>query len=268
MDLRRKPCILGLRNCNVTDACAFLVACLFLHHVGSAAGGHRFEVASITKGDERSPIKFAVSGRRFIYQNGDIMDLLLWAYHVGDWQVQGAPGWLRTERYDIEAVKPEGARADLNIYEDQDLRLMVQSLLEERCKFRLHRQAKPGLVYDMVVSKKDGAHLRPAVGTADQNEFRGVGQGPRTSRGATLVGRNASMDDLALRLAGIVGRPVVNRTDLRGRYDFLAEYASRDEDDAPSIFTAIEDQIGLKLNRVRGLEEILVVDSIDRPSAN
>jgi uncharacterized protein (TIGR03435 family) len=171
--------------------------------VESVAGGGfqstrpSFDVASIKRGDPYALQRFAVSGRRFIDENAPLMDLIQWAYHAANWQVSGGPDWLQSERYDIEAIKPQTASANVNLFQDEELRMMVQVLLEERCKLRLHHQTKTGSVYELAVAKSGPRLTAAAAESDDQNEYRGVGDGMRTSHGATLLGKHASMANLA-----------------------------------------------------------------------
>lgn len=226
-----------------------------------------FEVASIKPGDPHGPIKFSISGRRFIWENTALKDVILWAYHVAAWQLSGGPGWLESERYDIQGIKPEGFGENINPSQDEQLMSMVRGLLEERCKLRINHQTKVGSVFELTIAKI-GPELNPAAETDDPNAYRGVGDAGRTSHGVILVGKHASMADMAFGLSRILTRPVLNRTKMEGVYDFQLEYSRRDEDDAPSIFAALRDRLGLKLSAAKGRVDTLFINSIQRPSAN
>ena len=224
-----------------------------------------FEVASIKPGNPHGLIRFSISGRRFTWENTTLKDVIQWAYHVAAWQLSGGPGWLESERYDIQGIKPEGSGENVSPSQDEQLMSMVQVLLEERCRLRINHQTKRGSVFELTVSKT-GPKLSPAVETDDPNAYRGVGDAGRTSRGVVLLGKHASVADIAFGLSRVLGRPVLDKTNLEGVYDFQLEYSRRDEDDAPSIFAALQDRLGLRLNAAKGRVDTLFIDSIERPS--
>jgi uncharacterized protein (TIGR03435 family) len=186
------------------------------------------------------------------------------AYDVRDFQLSGGPGWLN-ERYTIQAKAPEGN------FSEAQIRLMVQSLLAERFHLKLHRETREIPVYALIVDKKG-----VKVEAAKDEGGMGVGRGSITAKGATF-GR------LVIALSRLLDRPVLDETGLSGNYNFKLHYdqgsvglpysapgVSRPESDGiePSIFTAVQEQLGLKLEPQKKPIEILVIDSVERPSGN
>jgi uncharacterized protein (TIGR03435 family) len=194
----------------------------------------------------------------------------------------GVPDWMANEKYDVIAKIPE---ADLEAWKvparrQEMLRAMLCRLLEERCKVAVHRGSKEMPIYALTVMK-NGPKFKEAE-TTDAMELRklhpGVGSMPG---GSTIVTAgnpprleyfSTSMAALALQLSTPAGRPVEDRTGLEGKYDFTLQFsglaARTENDDAPSIFTAVEEQLGLKLAPDKGQVETLVIDHVERPSDN
>jgi uncharacterized protein (TIGR03435 family) len=177
------------------------------------------------------------------------------AYGVKPNQVSG-PEWISTERYTIIA-KAAGATPE------SKLMLMLGRLLAERFKLALHREQKEMPVYALVVGK-NGAKMQEAKDEGATQIGGGDGAGVKFER--------ASMDQLGGVLARSLDRPVVDETGLKGLYNFtlLASEMSKASDvtDNPSIFTAVQEQLGLRLEAKKAMIEILVVDRAEKPSDN
>jgi uncharacterized protein (TIGR03435 family) len=137
---------------------------------------------------------------------------------------------------------------------------MLQNLLADRFQLKLHRESKDAPIYALVVAK-NGPKLKESAPGAQGSI--GMSQGNLSARGVPVAA-------LADQLSGPVfqlGRPVIDRTGISGIYDFTLDWAS--DDSAPSVFTALQEQLGLKLEAQKGSVEVLVVDSMERkPSAN
>jgi uncharacterized protein (TIGR03435 family) len=200
-------------------------------------------------------------------------------------RIVGMPDWLTGERYDVDARISE---ADAEKWKDptlqkEMLRGMLQSLLTERCKLAAHREMKDKPVYALVVGKKE-SKLKAAE-SADVEAIRakypnavpvpGGGGGmfsPGQTRGSVEL-YGAPLSTLALLLSKSAGRPVVDKTGLTGKYDMsvdlLQQAAPGVEGDAgPSIFTVVQEQFGLKLESQSDPVEVLVIDHVERPTAN
>lgn len=240
-----------------------------------------FEVASIKPGDpavRNVRIQIAPGGR-FIASNVNLKFLIQYAYGVRDFQISGAPGWGSSDRYEISA-KPEDGE---NTTQDQ-LKQMMQGLLAERFKLTLHRETKESAVYALVVAK-NGTKLQESA-----SEPRGQGQRQMMRMGRGLISaQQIPMSTLATQLSQALGRSVIDETGLKGNYDVKLEWTPdtserrgmgdgdpRPSSEAPpapdpagpSLFTALQEQLGLKLEGRKGPVEILVIDHVEKPSEN
>jgi uncharacterized protein (TIGR03435 family) len=241
--------------------------------------GQEFEAASIKPsapapmGSMRIGIQMLPGGR--IAMSGVTVNILIQrCYGVRDFQIIGGPGWLGTQQYDITA-KPEGAATP-----DQ-VKLMTQALLADRFKLQFHRETKELPTYALVVGK----------GGPKFHESEVVPEGSDKPKGTRIsVGRGqfellgAAMAALANQLGQVLGRSVIDKTEMTGNYDFKLEWtpdesqgmarASGGEAPPPSdnsgvsIFTAVQDQLGLKLESTKGPVEILVIDRVEKASEN
>ena len=198
------------------------------------------------------------------------------AYNVHAHQISGAPSWVDSERYDTVG------RSDTPGEPSRDqMKLMIQKLLVDRFQLKFHTEKKELPVYAMVVAK-NGPKLTVSAG--DPNAFPGIGFG-REPGLTSLVGRNTGLNGVANGLqSNILDKPVVDQTGLTGRYDFqlrltpdasqLANFSGIEPANAvdlnapPDIFTAFEQQLGLKLQATKAVVDVMVIDMIERPSPN
>jgi uncharacterized protein (TIGR03435 family) len=216
----------------------------------------RFDVAAIKRSDPAhvGAQAFFQPGGKFAALTAPLKSLVCFAYQLRDHQVSGGPGWFDTEPFDVTAKTDEPAGND-------QLRIMVQTLLADRFKLQFHREAKEQPVYTLVLAR-NGPKLQAAI-----EQGRGVGIGAK----GRLNGNGADMATFASALSGKLGRSVVDRTGLKGFYNFLLTWTP-DEAQAdapgPSMFTAIQEQLGLKLESTKGAVEVLVIDHAERPSEN
>lgn len=219
-----------------------------------------FEVASVkinqTGSDSRS---FTTSpGGLFIAKNIPIRLLISRAYGVAGSQISGGPGWIDSEKYDIDARASTTSEMTTD-----EVRPCLQSLLTERLKFKFHRETRQESVLSLVVAK-GGPKFKedPKAGSPSISASSSGGK-------ASIVGKNVTIDRLAEYLSTRAGHPVLNNTGLSGKYDFSIEWAMDETaDSGPSIFTAIEDQLGLKLNPTKGPVEVIAIDSVEHPTQN
>jgi bla regulator protein blaR1 len=219
-----------------------------------------FEVASIRPGDPRQGITLNAVGGTFTCGNYPLRDAILLAYHLPNWELSGVPGDLGNERFNIVARLPEGFAARGNPRQDKPLMMMLQALLEDRFKLKLRTETKQGSVYVLAAAKR-GSKLSVAA-PEDPKEHR------IAFRRGQIVGEIATMDDLAYALSDTLELPVVNETAISGLYNFTVEYSRRDDDGLPSLFTAIEQQIGLKLESRKGPIKMYIVDHLEKPGSN
>jgi uncharacterized protein (TIGR03435 family) len=197
-------------------------------------------------------------------------------------RIEGAPGWIESERYRINA-KAEGP-ASLGMMRGP----MLQALLEDRFQVKVHRETRELAVYALTVAKNGLKVERTAEGGCTPRDLTqvqtppGPGQNPwcgtlkalisRTSGRRTFDGFGMTLAELSQRLATSAGHPVIDRTGIAGMFDFHLQFTPddappSDEPAAPSLFTALG-ELGLKLEPARGPVESLVIDRVERPSEN
>jgi uncharacterized protein (TIGR03435 family) len=195
--------------------------------------------------------------------------------------VVGGPEWVESDLYDMEA------RAEGNAALDQMYGPMLQTLLEDRFKLKVHQETREVPVYALMAAKGGIKMTRRPEGscvvfdinhlpTADQppREFCGRQNSRTDASGLTLNGYAMSMREFCEGpLSTRLDRPVIDKTGLTGRFDFQVKFWPDDatpapESAAPSIFTALQQQLGLKLESTRGTMRVLVIDHVERPSAN
>jgi uncharacterized protein (TIGR03435 family) len=246
--------------------------CASLILILSAAAGAQtvapaFDVASVKLADPREPLDIRTSpGGRLTVTNQPLKNLIKQAYGVESYQISGGPAWMDTDRYDIEA-KAEG-----NPDRTQIMR-MLQTLLADRFQLKIRREQREGAIYALTVAK--GGPKLAAADPLKDGERAGVFNGRTGSPTAAALsywkhGRHASMAMLSNSLEGTLGRPVRDRTGIAGDFDFRFEYTADElsTGDLPSLFTAVQAQLGLKLESTKGPVETLVVDRAEKPSAN
>jgi uncharacterized protein (TIGR03435 family) len=243
-------------------ASAGIVVCVIL--VGAAANAQEplaFEVASIKPIPGFVNARANVSGPRITLSGYALEGLIMDAYHVEPWQLSGGPPWRDTDPFEIIAKAPGSASPT-----PVQVREMLRSLLEERFKLKVHRETKEGPIYALVV-EKNGPKLKKSTAS----EFRYSVGGPRGI--VKLVYNKVSMNFFANQIASQaqLGRPVLDKTGLAGEWDFELTFlqgAAPPNSDLPDLFTAVREQLGLKLESQKGPVEKLIIDHAERPSAN
>ena len=234
--------------------------------VQSQSATPSFEVASVKPSPPNGhPFMSPFAGGRFRATFTRAVILIELAYHVDDYQLSGGPKWIWENRFDVEASAGRSVSLD-------ETRLMFQTLLADRFKLKVHRETRESTVYALVQGKK-GTKLEPA-GT-DPSLKRGFLPERLSRSSARITAQKATMRDFANWLGGVLSTPVSDETGLEGNYRFTLEYelpdARPDVDSsatAPSLFTALQEQLGLKLEARKGTAEILVIDHVELPSEN
>jgi uncharacterized protein (TIGR03435 family) len=231
------------------------------------ARAQKFEVASLKPsqpGEQGGGIRPAPGGQRYVAGNMPLRQLIMVAWRVKIDQVSGGPGWIDTDRWDMNAQAERPSSID-------ELHVMLQNLLKERFKLQMHSETKEHPVYVLTVDK-GGLKMKPhEIGTANDPWIDQPGVGK-------LNAKFTPMDYFAWRLSMILDRPVLDRTELKGGYDFdlswtpdlpsgLPEGAPVDTS-GPTIFAALPKQLGLKLEPQRGPVEIMVIDHAEKPAGN
>jgi uncharacterized protein (TIGR03435 family) len=225
------------------------------------SGQERFETASVKAhpGMITTSIDPMVKGNRMTATASTVVDLIVSAYHLRYDQLSGAPGWASAEHYDVVAT------ADWAISKDQ-MRTMLQALLAERFHLQVHRETKEVPMYALVVDKH-----RPKLQESSADE---TPKGAITGDGKSMHMEAAkwTMAQLATRLStNGAGRPVLDKTGLTGIYTFTLNWTPGipvEESELPPLWEALQSQLGLKLEPTKGPGEFIVVDHVEKPSAN
>lgn len=246
----------------------FFVA--FLYMGQNAPATYKFEVASIkptaatgnSTGINTAPARFSTS-------NTSLHTLIVFAYGIHDYQLSGGPGWTRDERYDVSATYDQ---AENNVPQadqpgmkarNERIRARVRDMLAERFKLKLREETKELPVYGLVIDTK-GQKLKVAA------EGKGSMSTNRSNGNGTMRGEGVPLKTFIAALGSTLGKPVFDETGLEGLFDFEMKWSDGTGADAqsPTIFTAIREQLGLKLNAKKGPVLTYVIESAEKPSEN
>jgi len=198
-------------------------------------------------------------------------------------QIVGGPSWIETERYDIQAKPPDESHP----IPEREMAAMVQSLLEDRFQLKAHFETRQMPVYRLVVVKKGKMKASDAPGaipidkTTDRETPSSRTRMTPTPDGYLLQADGVSLQGLTNTLQTQLGRPVIDKTNLEGLFDVELHFslqvtavagaqggATAPHALAPSLFTAVQEQLGLKLESAREPGDVLVIERIQRPTQN
>ncbi len=241
-----------------TSICAVII-CFCL----SAQTPLAFEAASVKPAppDKGSVMYYRTppSGRVSV-SNATLKLLIQNVYRVRDFQAVGGPAWLAKDGWDIEATPGANVSAPVTPEQRDE---MFKTLFADRFHLVLHRETKELPVYDLVIAK-GGSKLRPS------GDEPGYGM---TNTGS-ITFKKTTVSTFANVLSGVLGRKVIDKTGLQGNFNVDLHWTPDDradahpEDAGPSIFTAIQEQLGLRLESSKGPVEILVIDRAEKPEEN
>jgi uncharacterized protein (TIGR03435 family) len=235
----------------------------------------KFEVASVKPVDQSVVVGVGIgfAQGRFVANSVSLQMLIGFAYDLPNQQISGGPKWLDSAYFTIEAKADSSLQIPPGLAGVVPMRLMLRSLLSDRFKLAIHKETREGQVYELVLDKA-GSKLREVGGLPGQLRF---GRGE-------LIGKGASIELLVKQLSPQLEAPVIDMTGLNGLYDFDLKWvpdlsmtggrpqgpeASPPPDlSGPSIFTAIQEELGLRLQSARAPIEILVIDHVERPDQN
>ena len=233
-----------------------------------------FEVASIKPVDANAKAGryFKMDGpHRWTATNFTLEALIALGYDLNPRTISGGPEWVRTQRFVITAVTP-GDVPPTRLEQMQ----MLRALIIERFALRFRRQDREMEIYELTVSK-GGPKLKSPAKPDDPPQIIGVVYPDRIE----VPARSVTMDDfVAMLQRATLDRPTVNRTGLTEKYDFDLKFAqdetqygggvpkATDDSQSPPLFTAVQEQLGLKLTATRGTASTLVIDSVGKPSAD
>ena len=242
--------------------------------------GATFDVATIKPSD---PNAMGSSSGAWpnVSKNQPLKNVICSAYGVLISRCLGGPAWLESDRYDIEA-KPDSATAEqflkLSWKEREAVQhRMEQALLADRLHLKAHFETREMTIFALVVAK-GGLKMHEAKSSdiyangLKRDDGKPYGAGVFSMRNGSVTAQGMSLDTLVLNLPGMTGHFVEDKTGLTGVYDFTLHYSPVDppppDSTEPSIYTALEEQLGLKLESVKGPAKVLVIDSVERPSEN
>ena len=248
------------------------------------------------------PVRMGTQGKRFIAENYPLILLIQFAYRPLSGvllreHVIGGPSWINSDRFDIDARVDMDTRA----IPTEQAWLMVQTLLEDRFKLKVHRETRQLPVYDLVVAR-DGVKMKRSEDQAPPNfddqvdetfnlsapPPRGEAFTTRSPSGETVltgtaIGISPNLSTrrphsllphgLTTLLSANISRAVIDKTNLKGLFDFRLQFTpdnllGNPDASGGSIFTAVQEQLGLKLESSKGPIEVIVIDSVERPSEN
>src|SRR5687767_12980295 len=244
--------------------------------------GPTFEVASVrpnTSGVGGAGINIQPGGR-VTALNVPLLWLIESAYDLGHHQLEGGPAWMDTDRFDVIAKAETDIPRPVAGGPPGPFHFMLRALLAERFKLAVHHEERELPIYELHLARADGklgpglrrsdfdcttAEKMPDGRLRDRNDGRPICG--MSMRGAQITAHSIPFSHLVDVIEGNVPRPVVDRTNLRGPVDIEVAWASNPTDTSkPSIFTALQEQLGLKLVSARGPIEVLVVDRAERPT--
>jgi uncharacterized protein (TIGR03435 family) len=258
-----------------------------------------FEAASVKPSDPGNPPGQGIRrqpGGRFNTFNSPVRTLITFAYQIQNYQLVGGPDWISNERYDVVA-KMEGDPPPVIPGTGADhMMLATRTLLADRFKLKIHKETRELDIYALTKAKaggKPGPKLVPAKGGCSPEELAARRGAPPPSQGGPPPvvcgiqqgpGRirfgNYPLELFARSISARVGRAVVDRTGLTGNWEFELEFQPEVppgqlppgatpppiDPDAPNFFTALQEQLGLKLDATKGPVEVWVIDSVDHPT--
>jgi uncharacterized protein (TIGR03435 family) len=236
-----------------------------------------FDVATIKPSAPNRPGKgFGFRGTQFVTSNTNLNDLIAFAYGLHSKQIVDAPAWSDSDLYDIVGVPDTPGRPNL-----KQMGVMVQKLLADRFKLQFHHEQRELSVYAISVASGGPKMTKTAAAPNDPQAFFFVALGD-------LTVRNMSMKDFGSWMqSGVMDRPVVDQTGLTDRYDFKLKWTpdqsqfgqfrstgvvtpptTDDPNAPPGLYTALQEQLGLKMEAKKAPDDVIVIDHIEKPSAN
>ena len=246
----------------------------------AANANPEFQAATIKPSKPDTPGKlFTVRGQDVMTVNTTLSDVVTMAYNLHSKQIVGAPSWFDSDKFDITGRPDKPGQPNVN-----QLKLMLQKLVADRFQLKFHNEKKELPAYTINVLKS-GVKIKKSE--ADPNSLPGLFFGGGRNGGVNFNVRNATLAEVASVLQGsVLDKPVVDQTGLTEKYDFVLSFtpdssqmtgfgprppapAAADPGDAPpDIFTAFQQQLGLKLESTKANVDVMVIDRVEKPSEN
>ena len=227
--------------------------------------GPAFDLAVIKPADPNGRNQqFNLEGHRIIIRDMAMTGLICFAYSVRKTQIVNAPSWFDDQLWDIDGVPDAEGKPDWHQY-----RRMLQKLLSSRFGLQMHHDQRELSIYALTAAK-GGPKLEKSKSDSDalpNQSGHGIGSAQ------TMKFTNDSMADFAQTMQLMVDRPVIDQTNLHGRYDFTLLWTpdtlrAAEPDAPPGLFTAVQEQLGLKLEATRAPADVFVIDAATRPTQN
>ena len=269
-----------------------IITCLALAHVDAQAPA--FDAASVrpTKSQLPGGVTDFRAGGRFTAENVTLLELIRPAYDLDTYRILGGPDWIRRDRFDVQAQAGAAVSRD-------ETRTMLRTLLADRFRLRVRIEPRELPIYALVISRRDGKP-GPRLRTANPAECVDRGPQPQPTRAGDLpscgllpqgpgrmTGRSVPISLLTTQLSSITGRVVRDRTGLTGLFDIDVDWGLTEaqvaalarltpiggtppvfDPDKPTVFTAVDEQLGVKLESSMGPVDVIVVESVERPTEN
>lgn len=241
-----------------------------------AADANPSFAAAIIKPSQPGEVGKNIStGYRTVLPGITMLKLVSFAYDLQNEQIAGAPKWMTDEEFDLEGVADIPGRPSVN-----QLKSMFKKLLVERCQLKFHGEKRQLSAYVLAVGK-NGAKLSQSKDLQEPTSFN-IRQNASGAR--ILTAKNVTLTDFTQSLqSSVVDRPVVDQTNLQGKYDFMLTWTPDESQftqmgervkppdgssDVPGLLTAMQEQLGLKLNAEKIAVDVMVIDRIEQPSPN
>jgi uncharacterized protein (TIGR03435 family) len=240
-----------------------------------------FDVVTVKPGQPGARGKnIGFDGHRLLLRNFDLDDMIALGFGMHAKQIVGAPDWADKDLFDVEGAPDVPGSPN-----QKQIQMLIQNLLADRLQLKFHKEQRELAVYAITIAP-GGPKL--TVTTAGPNDPSGMGFNGPNNQGVTAVGRNLTMADFAMWMqAAVMDRPMVDQTGLKDRYDLRVKWTPDDSqftqfrgtgmtmpapsdaaDAPPSLYTAVQEQLGLKIDATRALDDVIVIDHIEKPSAN
>jgi uncharacterized protein (TIGR03435 family) len=234
-----------------------------------------FEVATIKPIDPNAGGAvgfYSRPGGRVLLGYASVKMMMYYAFDVQQYQISGGPAWVGTDSYNVDAVPPDtstsrtAAQPRIKATPSDEQRKMIQRLLIDRFGLKIHWETKEGPVYILTRGKKPLQLKEPRDKDADSRGGVRIKQGGIVDGSA--FGTNATMPFLARQLGGGLNSPVLDKTGLQGSYDFELPPSDPENHDYAVAASEAMEALGLKLERGKGPIQVIVIDQVERPSAN
>ena len=243
-----------------------------------------FDVASV-KEDKSADggMEWRSTDDGFSAKNLSLKGLISTAYNINSDLISGGPSWVDSTGYDLNAKVSGEDVAALQKLTGEQRNVMLQPVLADRFKLKVHFETKMLPIYDLEIAKNGPKLATSSAPKFDKNKPRDPAvkyAGTMMTRPGSFTAYGTEVSVLAGQLAYIIGHPVIDKTGLTGIYDFDLKYAKPEEqggsgktdngsaEQAPSIFTALQEQLGLKLQSTKGPVKTLVIDHVEKPAEN